>query len=161
MGISRIAGAAFAAALFVGGASLAFAQEAPQGAYQQQTEQPAGHGGHGRFLTPEQRVMWHMQHRDEIKSMSEQQREVYRQQLRQQFLAMTPAQKIQMRDQLQAQWNQLPAERQQAIEQRLAQRQQHGDGQPHRQHGGAYPGGQAGQSTYPSQGPGNPDDEQN
>ena len=137
MGISRSLAAALGVALLAAGAPVAFAQPAPAGSAYQQTVQQ---GRHERFLTPEQRVMWHRQHRDEIKAMTPEQRHAYRQQLHQQFLAMTPAQKAQMRDQLQAQWNQLPPQRQQAIEQRLAQRQQE-----HRS-------GQQGQKAYPSQG---------
>jgi hypothetical protein len=150
MGISRIAAVAFGAAVLAGSASLALAQRAPSGAYQQQTGRPSGHGGHSHFLTPEQHAMWHQEHRTEIKAMSPEERHAYRQQFRQQLLAMTPAQKAQLRDQLQAQWNQLPQQRQQAIEQRIAQRQQNGHGQQGHQHGGgAYP-------SYPSQGAGNP-----
>jgi hypothetical protein len=150
MGISRIAAVAFGAAMLAGSASLALAQQAPPGAYQQQTEQPAGRGGHGHFLTPELRVMWRMQHRTEIKSMSQEQRQAYRQQFHQQLLAMSPAQKTQMQSELQARWNQLPQQRQQAIEQRLAQRQQNGHGHQH----GGYP-------SYPSQGSANPGSYQN
>ncbi len=142
----RLAAAVFGAAVFTAGASLALAQQAPSGAAQQQmTPQPL-HGGYRHFLTPEQRVMWRIQHRDETKSMSPEQRQSYRQQLRQQVLAMTPEQKAQMRNQLQAQWKQLPPDRQQKIEQRLAQRQQHG-----------FPQSQTGQGKYPSQGSGDPD----
>jgi hypothetical protein len=84
-----------------------------------------------------------------MKSMSPEQRHAYRQQLHQQFLAMTPAQKAQMRDQLQAQWNQLPQERRQTIEQRIAERQQqhHYGLQGGRQSGDA--NGQSGQRAYP------------
>jgi hypothetical protein len=148
MGISRIAAVAFGAAMFVGSASLALAQQAPQGAYPQQMEQAAGRGGHSHFLTPEERAMWRLQHRSELQSLSQQQRQAYRQQLHQQLQAMAPQQKAQLRDQLQAQWNQLPQQRQQAIEQRIAQHQQRGYGQQR----GAYQNGQAGQTPYPSQG---------
>jgi hypothetical protein len=127
MRISRYRAAALGAVLLTSCACMAFAQQAPAGGtYQQSVRQ----GRHERFLTPELRAMWHLQHRDEIKAMSPEQRHAYRQQLHQQFLAMTPAQKAKMRDQLQAQWNHLPPQRQQAIEQRLAQRQQeHRNGQ--------------------------------
>jgi hypothetical protein len=143
MGISRYMTAVLVAVLLTGGASVAFAQQAPGGATYQQTGQQ---GRHDRFLTPEQRAMWHFQHRDEIRAMTPAQRQTYRQQLHQQFLAMTPAQKDKMRDQLQAQWNRLAPERQQAIEQRIAQHQQQRYGQPGR---GAYPAqGQAPQGGY-------------
>jgi len=138
---SRLAAAALGAALFAGGATSALAQPAPA------TQQTEREGRHEHFLTPQQRIMWHRQHRTEMKSMSPEQRHAYRQQLHQQFLAMTPAQKAQMRDQLQAQWNQLSPERQHAIEQRLAQRQQQARyGQPGQR---AYPvQGQASQGGY-------------
>jgi hypothetical protein len=151
MGISRVAAAALCAAFFAGGAVSALAQEAPYGA-PAQSEQQGWHGSHSRFLTPEQRIMWRMQHRDETKSMSPEQRESYRQQLRQQFLSMTPAQKAQMRDQLQAQWNQLSPDRQQKIEQRLAQRQQQGYGQRGERNSAGYPNGPSGQNGYPARG---------
>jgi len=141
MGISKISAMALGAAFLAGGVTPALAQQAPSGAgYQQTTQQRE----HSRFLTPELRAMWHRQHREEIKAMTPEQRHAYRQQLHQQFLAMTPAQKAQLRAQLQAQWNQLPQQRQQAIEQRIAQHQQ--------QH--QY--GQAGQRAYPAQGPASP-----
>ena len=141
---ARYLAAALGVALLTGGAPVAFAQPAPAGSAYQQTVQQ---GRHERFLTPEQRVMWHRQHRDEIKAMTPEQRHAYRQKLHQQFLAMAPAQKAQMRDQLQAQWNQLSPERQHAIEQRLAQRQQQARyGQPGQR---AYPvQGQASQGGY-------------
>jgi hypothetical protein len=140
---SRLVSAAILAASCAGGSSIALAQIAPPAA-PQQMEQERSRGNHERFLTPEQRVMWRTEHRGQMKSLSQEQREAYRHQLREQFMAMTPEQKAQTRDQLQAEWNQLPQQRQQAIEQRLAQRQQNGHSQQGHQH-----------SYYPAQGSGN------
>lgn len=130
MHITRLMAAA-GVAFFAGGASLAYAQQAPYyGAPAGQMQQEYRGGGFRHFLTPEEKAMWVGQHRAGMRAMSHEQRKAYRQQLRQQFLAMSPAQRAQMRNQLQAQWAQLTPDRQQAIEQRIAAHQQRRSGQP-------------------------------
>lgn len=105
-------------------AGAASAQNPPAG-YSQQQAQPTEHPGRlGQFLSPELRVIWHDQHRDEMRAMSFDQRHAYRRKVRQQLLAMAPSQKAELHSQLQEAWNQLPPEKQQSIEQRLAQRAQ-------------------------------------
>ena len=132
MRFSRLAAGAVGAAIVFGFSSLACAQDAPYG----QSSQYAPYGQSPRYagssmygtgrneLSPEERVMWRMEHRGEMASMTDEQRRDYRRQSRQQFRAMSPQQQASFRERLDARWAGLPQQRQQAIEQRLSMRQQ-------------------------------------
>jgi hypothetical protein len=122
MKLSRVLAAGLFAAAFAGTAGMALAQSYPAG--EQSYSQPHQGGRGGNRLSPEERAMWMGEHRSEMKSMSKDQRKAYRQQLRQQFSSMSAGDKANMRNALQSRWNALPQQRQQAIEQRLAQKQQ-------------------------------------
>lgn len=151
MHYSRLA-AATGVALLLAGGSLAIAQQsAYSAAPQAATESPRQHGGHGfhHLLTPEERIMWRMDHKSEMAAMSHDQRRAYKKQLREQFAAMDPREQAKVRDQLQQEWARLDPARQQKIEQRVATHQQrHAE-----RRGGAQQPGYSGESRPPAGSP--------
>lgn len=162
MQYSKLAATIGVAFLFCGG-SLSLAGQSPGPAPQapgSMTQVPSatahGHGGEGlrQFLTPEQRAVWKLDHKAEMKSLTPEQRHAYKRQLKEQFLAMTPEQRAKMRDGLQAEWGKLSSDRQQRIEQRIAMHDQHRLAR----HNGALPQspGRSPAEVAPPQAPANP-----
>lgn len=81
---------------------------------------PGQHRG-GRplnFLTPEQRVAFHMQARQEARD----QKRAWRKEQFQKLAAMTESDKQKLKADMQARWDALPADRKARIEQRMAER---------------------------------------
>jgi hypothetical protein len=90
------------------------------------TDQGLGHGGKGklaRFLTPEQRAMFMLDGRQQVKDMTPDQRRAWRKDQIQKIAAMSPAERQTFQSGLQARWDALPPARKSRIEQRLAQRE--------------------------------------
>jgi hypothetical protein len=84
----------------------------------------ARHGGGplAGFLTPEQRVAFMLQARDETRDMNRDQRHAWRQGQMQKIQAMSDSEKQKFKADLQARWDGLPQDRKDRIEQRLAER---------------------------------------
>jgi len=160
MKLSRILVAGIAAAILAGSTGMVLAQNYPaaQQPYPQQNQPyPQQNVGaeSGRFLTPEERKMWREEHRGETQSMTADQRRAYFQQLRQQYQAMSVTDKANVRNALQARWNALPPQKQQAFEQRIAQKEQgRQGGEPSGAHGNAPAGGPQSRPDDQDDGPG-------
>jgi hypothetical protein len=89
-------------------------------------DQGLGHGGKGklaRLLTPEQRAMFMLDARQQLKAMTHDQRKAWRKDQIQKIVAMSPSERQTFQSGLQARWDALPPARKNRIEQRLAQRQ--------------------------------------
>jgi hypothetical protein len=125
-----------------------YEQGPPPGYGQQNYDQQGSHASR-HLLSRELRAML----KEEIKSQGDGGRSQVKQAMRehmQSLAAMSPEQQTQMRNQLQAQWNALPADQKQQIEQRLAERrEQH---QQQHQRGGQYGQQQGSQQYAPQQG---------
>ncbi|HEX3811136.1 MAG TPA: MAPEG family protein [Rhizomicrobium sp.] len=99
------------------------AQDAPANV---QTESPRGNGAM-RFLSREQRIMWRMDHHDELRGLKPDERRARLQQDRAEIGQLSDSQKQKLAAGLQAKWDALPASRRQAIENRMSTaRQGHG-----------------------------------
>ena len=86
-------------------------------------EQGNGQGGKlARLLTPEQRAMFMLDAREQLKGMTRDQRQAWRKDQLQKIAAMSPAQRQAFQSGLQARWDVLPLDRKNRIEQRLAGR---------------------------------------
>jgi hypothetical protein len=92
----------------------------------------AGDHHHGKLLglfTPEQRVMFVMGARDQVKDMTPEQRHAWRHDQVAKVVAMPAPEQAKLKADLQARWDALPQDRKDRIEQRIAMRQQrHQDG---------------------------------
>lgn len=105
----------------------AFAAQPQPGALQAlQSPAPAEHGRGGKLaglLSPEQRAMFMLDAREQLKGMTPDQRKAWRKDQIQKVMAMSPDQRQAFQSNLQARWDALPAARKNRIEQRLAQRE--------------------------------------
>jgi len=94
-----------------------------------QAPPPAEQGLYGKrgklagILTPEQRAMFMLDARDQLKTMTPDQRKAWRKDQIQKVMAMSPAERQAFQSSLQARWDALPPARKNRIEQRLAQRE--------------------------------------
>ena len=85
---------------------------------------PADHGKLAGIFTPEQRAMYMMGARDQLRDMTPDQRHAWRQDQIARITAMPAAQQAKLKADLQARWDALPQARKDQIEQRIAARQQ-------------------------------------
>jgi hypothetical protein len=75
------------------------------------------------ILTPEQRAMFALDAREQLKTMTRDQRKAWRKDQIQKIMAMSPAERQAFQSGLQARWDALPPARKNRIEQRLARRE--------------------------------------
>jgi len=79
------------------------------------------HGGKlAGFFTPEQRAMFLLQSRDQLKDMTKDQRHAWRQDQIQKVVAMSDSERSKFKADLQARWDALPQSQKDRIQQRLA-----------------------------------------
>jgi hypothetical protein len=106
---------------------LAAAPAAAQAA--QSPAAPGPDGGFGRhhggrlagFLSPEQRVAFMIQAREQTRDMSRDQRRAWRKDQRQKLASMNETDRQKLKADLQVRWDALPADRKDRIEHRLAE----------------------------------------
>jgi hypothetical protein len=87
-------------------------------------DQNLGHGGKGklaRILTPEQRVLFMADAREQTKDMTRDQRRAWRKDQIRKIAAMSPTERQDFQSGLQARWDALPPARKNRIEQRLGE----------------------------------------
>jgi hypothetical protein len=89
----------------------------------------SGQGRHeggklGRFFTPEQRAMYKMGARDQVRDMTQDQRHAFRHEQIAKVMAMPEPERARLKADLQARWDALPQARKDRIEQRIAARDQ-------------------------------------
>lgn len=81
------------------------------------------HGGRlARLLSPQQRVAFMLQAREETKGMSRDQKRTWRKEQFQKLSSMSDSDRQKFQSDLQARWDALPADRKARIEQRMAER---------------------------------------
>jgi len=91
---------------------------------------PGPDGGFGRhhggrlasFLSPEQRIAFMIQAREQTRDMSRDQRRAWRKDQMQKLASMNETDRQKLKSDLQARWDALPADRKDRIEHRLAER---------------------------------------
>lgn len=76
-----------------------------------------------QFFTPEQRVLFMEQARDQVKDMSPDERKTFRRDQIAKLMGMSDTEKAKLKADLQAKWDALPQARKDRIEQRIAMRQ--------------------------------------
>ena len=77
-----------------------------------------------QFFTPEQRIMFMAQARDQVKDMSPDERKTFRRDQVARLMSMSDSEKVKLKADLQAKWDALPQKRRDKIEQRIAAHQQ-------------------------------------
>lgn len=88
---------------------------------------PGGPGGKlAGLLTPEQRVVYMMQFRDQLRDMTPDQRHAFRHDQMTKVQAMSDSERAHLKTDLQAKWDALPQARKNMIEQRIAMRSKTG-----------------------------------
>jgi hypothetical protein len=98
--------------------------DAPMGRHGNDIGGPVGRGG-GKlagFFTPEQRAMFLLGARDQVKDMTKDQRHAWRKDQVQKVMAMSDTERTQMKADLQARWDALPQGQKDRIQQRMARR---------------------------------------
>jgi len=116
----------FAVLLLAGGPALAATPAALRA--EQSPTMPGADAGMARhgggklagFLTPEQRTMFMMSARDQLKDMTQDQRKAWRQQQIQKVTAMSEDERASFKADLQAKWDALPQPQKDRIQQRMA-----------------------------------------
>ena len=81
------------------------------------------HGKLAGLFTPEQRAMYIMGARDQLKDMTPDQRHAWRHDQVAKVVAMPEAERARLKADLQARWDALPQDRKDRIERRIAERQ--------------------------------------
>ncbi len=77
-------------------------------------------GGLAGFLTPQQRMMFQLQARDQLRDMTPAQRQAFRREQLQKFIAMSAGERQKFKSDLQAGWDALPPAQKARIEARMA-----------------------------------------
>lgn len=101
------------------------AVQAAQGPVMPSPDGGAHHHGGGRLaglLSPQQRVAFMIQAREETKGMSRDQKRTWRKEQFQKLSSMSDSDRQKFRSDLQARWDAMPADRKARIEQRMAER---------------------------------------
>jgi hypothetical protein len=84
---------------------------------------PGDHAGKlAGFFTPEQRVMYMLDARDQIHDMTPDQRKAFRHEQMAKVMAMSDGERMHLRTDLQAKWDALPQARKDKIERRITMR---------------------------------------